>query len=338
MSYYPDGKRKHKRKGRNMRGFFTDDHHLGRRRTQPVFDPDEAHYWEAIRRYEELEGNFHSFNVFKGAGRLPRQETRPEIQGFTRKELVEYLRDLYPKPDKEKEKGNNPKQEEGNNPKQEESNKPKLRHKEEEILNFLEKKKILEPVDYISDVVLPEEATEILTSNIPKIIDDALSIEQISKWLMDDVKLVLNSLATCRSGDLERDETLDWAEYVMDTYRKGLKSLRRKVKAEKEERDLEKLVEYYKPLGLSISIDDLFGDDQALVNSLENAGIRYLFQLIHKSKSEINEINGIGATRMDRIENSLLSMDLKFLGKEPEKKKKKKKEDKTGIKAKIVNI
>lgn len=310
MSYYPDGKRKSKRKGRNMRESFVDGHYFGRGRAQQVFDPDEAHYWETIRQIEELDGNFHNFRIFESAGRLPRQKTRPEIQGFTRKDLVEYLRDLY----------------------------PKLRHKEEEILNFLEKKKILEPVDYISDVVLPEEATDIFTTNIPKIIDDALSIEQISKWLMDDIKLVLNSLTTCNPGDPEREETLDWAEYVMETYRKGLKSLRRKVKAEKEERELEKLVEYYKPLGLSISIDELFEDDQALINSLEEAGIRYLFQLIYKSRSEINEINGIGTTRMERIENSLLSMDLKFLGKEPEKKKKKKKEAKTGIKAKIVNI
>ena len=310
MSYYPDGKRKSKRKGKNMRGSFIDGHYRCKRGMQQIFDPDEAHYWETIRQIEDLDGDFHHFRIFESAGRLPKQKTRPEIQGFTRKDLVEYLKDLY----------------------------PKLRHKEEEILNFLEKKKILEPVDYISDVVLPEEATDIFTTNIPKIIDDVLSIEQISKWLMDDIKLVLNSLTTCRPGDLEREETLDWAEYVMETYRKGLKSLRRKVKAEKEERELEKMVEYYKPLGLSISIDELFGDDQALVNSLEEAGIRYLFQLIYKSKSEIKEISGIGATRMDRIENSLLSMDLKFLGKEPEKKKKKKKEAKTGIKAKIVNI
>ena len=312
MSYYPDGKRNPKKgKGRrryNMRNIFIEDgHFVGRRGIQPTFDPEEAHYWELIRQREGL-GDFHDFKILRN--HISQSKKRPEVQGFTRKELVEYLKDLY----------------------------PKLRHKEDEILNFMEKKKILQPIDYICDLVSPEEATDIFTTNIPEIIDDTLSIEQIIKWLMDDVKLVLGSLIEFGPGDLEREETLEWAGFVVETYRKGLKSLRRKVKAEKEERELEKLVEYYEPLGLSISMEELFGDDQALINSLEGAGIRYLFQLISKSKSEISEITGIGITRMERIENLLLSRDLKFLGKEPEKKNKKKKETKTKIKAKIVNI
>ena len=316
MSYYPDGKRNPKKKGRrryNMKDIFIEDGHyvgMNRRGVQPMFDPEEAHYWEIIQQHENLEEGFHNFKIYGSRNLRSQLKKRPEIQGFTRKELVEYLKDLY----------------------------PKLRHKEDDILNFMEKKKILQPIDYICDLVSPEEATDIFTTNIPKIIDDALSIEQIVKWLMDDVKLILGSLIEYGPGDLERDETLEWAEFVVETYRKGLKSLRRKVKAEKEDRELEKLVEYYKPLGLSISIEELFEDDQALINSLEYAGIRYLFQLISKSKSEIGEINGIGVTRMERIENTLLSMDLKFLGKEPEKKTKKKKETKTKIKAKIVNI
>lgn len=262
------------------------------------FDPDEAHYWANVRRM--MGQNHHT---------LIEHRRKPDILGFNQKQLAEFLKDLH----------------------------PDLRHKNEEILSCLEKKKILEPVDYYCDLVLPEEAVDIFTTEIPEVVDDALSIEQVSKWLMDDVKKVISELSEKHAGDIDRKETIDWARFVTDTYRKGLISLRRKVKAELKERELQKEVEQYRDLGWSVPIDELFEDDQAIVNALEQADIRYLFQLIFKSKTEVKELDGIGQIRLDKIEERLLARDLTFTGKEPEKKKKKKKKS-DPLEAQIIKV
>lgn len=267
------------------------------------YDSEEAHYWRMMRGNPAFGGDVHSFGVYRRD--IP---PRPKVNGFKRKELAEFLKDMH----------------------------QGLRHKEEEILNSLEKLKILEPVDYYSDVVLPEEAVDIFTTDIPEIVDDALSIEQIIKWLGDDVKKIWAGLVLGKEVTREsREEAIDWAKFVVETYRKGLKSLRRKVRAELEERELQKEVKFYHEQGLDILMEDFF-DDEGLINALESNGIRYLFQLIFKSRTEVKEFQGIGATRMERIDQKLEEFGLQFMGKEPEKKKKSKKKE--TIEAQVVDI
>lgn len=266
------------------------------------YDSEEAHYWEMMRNFQ-THGEIHHFDT-------PRRNLppKPKVTGFKRKELSEFLKDMH----------------------------PGLRHKEEEILNSLEKLKILEPVDYYNDVVPPEEAVDIFTTDIPEIVDDALSIEQIIKWLEDDVKKIWSGLVLGKEVTKEsREEAIDWSKFVVETYRKGLKSLRRKVKAEFEERELQKEVKFYHEQGLDIMMEDLF-EDEGLINALEANGVRYLFQLIFKSKTEVKEFQGIGETRLERIEQKFDEFGLKFMGKEPEKKKKSKKKDDT--KARVIDI
>ena len=269
------------------------------------YDEEEAHYWRLLRRDPSIE-DYHHFGV-------PRRQapSRPKVEGFRRSGLSEFLKEMH----------------------------PGLRHKEEEILNSLEKLKILEPVDYYSDVVLPEEAVDIFTTDLPEIIDDALSIEQIIKWLGDDVKKVWPGLVLGKDGVTKesREEAIDWAKFVVETYRKGLKSLRRKVRAELEERELQKEVKFYHEQGLDIPMDNFF-DDDGLINALESNGIRYLFQLIFKSRAEVKEFQGIGATRMERIDQKLEEFGLQFMGKEPEKKKKSKKKETEDMGARVIDI
>ena len=270
------------------------------------YDDEEAHYWKMMRENPA----FRDYHNVRDFGR--QTPTKPKINGFRRKELMEFLKEMH----------------------------PGLRHKEDEILNSLEKLKILEPVDYYNDVVLPEEAVDIFTTDLPEIVDDAMSIEQIIKWLGDDVKKIWPGLILGKEEVTKesREEAIDWAKYVVETYRRGLKALRRKVRAELEERELQKEVKFYHEQGLDIPMDDFF-DDEGLINALKSNGIRYLFQLIFKSRTEIKEIQGIGATRLERIDQKLEEYGLQFMGKEPEKKKKSKKketEDTTG--AKVVDI
>jgi hypothetical protein len=229
------------------------------------------------------------------------QERRAKIIGLTRPQAVAYLKEMV----------------------------PGLRHKEEEILNSLERLKLLVPVDFYVDKVLPEEATDIFTTAIPEIIDDCLSIEQILKWVGDDIKKLIPPLSGT-PGDPKRKEAIEWAQYVVSTYRRGLKALRRKVKAELEERELQKEVALYHEQGLDIEMTDFFAqlEDPGLITSLEAAGIRYLFQLLSLSRSQVLEIQGIGKTRMDKIDSTLDEYGLDFWGKDPEKKKKKSKKSK----------
>lgn len=267
-----------------------------------LYDDEEAHYWRLMRENPE----YHNFGVPR-----TRVSPKPKIEGFRRKELSEFLKEMH----------------------------PGLRHKEEEILNSLEKLKILEPVDYYSDVVLPEEAVDIFTTDLPEIIDDALSIEQVIKWLGDDIKKVWPGLVLGKNGVTKesREEAIEWAKFVVETYRKGLKSLRRKVRAELEEKELQKEVKFYHEQGLDIPMNNFF-DDEGLINALESNGIRYLFQLVFKSRAEVKEFQGIGATRMERIDQRLEEFGLQFMGKEPEKKKKSKKKETENTGARVVDI
>ena len=265
-------------------------------------DIDEVHYWRGVR--ERLSLN-------SGLGRLsPMRRESPkrteEVTGFNRKQLEEYLKDLH----------------------------PNLRHGSDDILNALEKKEILEPIDYYCELVSPEKATDIFTTDIPEIIDNALSLEKITKWLIDDVKKAIDDLSKKQSGDSDRKEAIDWAKEITETYRKGLKSLRRRIKARLKEIELEKEIEKYREFGLSIQIEELF-DDQGLINALELVDIQYLFQLIKKSRLEIKNLEGIGQLRLQKIDQMLASRGLKFYGKGPEKTRKRK--SKGLIKAQVVN-
>lgn len=269
------------------------------------YDEEEAHYWRMMHGDPSM-GEWCHFGVPRR-----RVHSKPKVEGFRRKGLSEFLKEMH----------------------------PDLRHKEEEILNSLENLKILETVDYYSNVVLPEEAVDIFTTDLPEIVDDVLSIEQIIKWLEDDVKKIWPGLVLGKEGVTResREEAIDWAKFVVETYRKGLKSLRRKVKAELEERELQKEVKFYHEQGLDVPMDNFF-DDEGLINALESNGIRYLFQLIFKSRAEVKEFQGIGATRMERIDQKLEEFGLQFMGKEPEKKKKSKKKEIEDIGARVIDI
>lgn len=249
----------------------------------------------------------------KGFMASSRAHRRNDIVGFSRKDLEKLLTEL----------------------------KPELRHKSLDIINLLEKIKILEPIDYYCDLTCPEKAVDIFTTDIPEVLDDVLSIDQISKWLLDDVKKIIPPLQKGSAGDKDREEAIDWAKYVASTYRRGLKALRRKVKAELEERELKKEVLFYEGTGLDATIEDFFEEeeDQGLINALEMSGIRYLFQLILKSKSEVKKFSGIGSIRFEKIEQKLKEQGFEFMGKEPEKKKKTKTDKKENpLEAQIVKL
>ena len=219
---------------------------------------------------------------------------------------------------------------------------PTLRHKEAEILAKLRKLGILDSVDGFihDDEFLPERLTDIFTSGLPELVDDFLSVCQIVKWMDDDVKKVwTNNIKYGEPGEEDRIEDIKWAKFVMSTYRKGLKSLRRKVKSELEERELKKEVETYQGTGLEITMEEFLNEaeDQAIVTALESAGIRYLFQLLRHSLLEISSISGIGEKRLDRILKQLKVHGYEFRSEE-EKKKEAKKEKKKKKGPKIINI
>jgi hypothetical protein len=263
------------------------------------FDEEEARYWRHLR------GMFAPF--VKPSSTIHTRQRKSEVVGFSQGQLSEFLKDLH----------------------------PELRHKPEEILEYLEKKKILEPVDYYSDVVLPETAVDIFTTEIPEVADDLLSVEKVSKWLSDDIKKIVLELSDNIDKKEKRSDIIDMARFIADTYRRGIISLRRKVKTEREERELQKEVEYYRSFGISDSISDLFNDNPAIVNSLGQADIRYLFQLISKSRTEIKNLEGIGQIRLEKIEEVLNSRGLTFTEKEKTENKRRRKPD--PLESQIVN-
>ena len=204
---------------------------------------------------------------------------------------------------------------------------PDLINSPEDILNQLERLNILEPIDFYSDETLPEEATDIFTTDIPTVVDYAMVISKIMKWIEGDIKKIWAGMKEGKPGDKTRAEAIDWALFVASTYRKGLRALRRKIMAEFEERELQKEVELYSASGLDIEIPDFFEDEPRLSTALESAGIRYLFQLLSLSRTQVAGIEGIGKTFMEKIDATLEKNNLSFWGKEPEKKKKTKKKE-----------
>lgn len=289
---------RHKKKNLELIDSYMDNHHTFTDDPNLDFDEEEAHYWRQLRGW---------ITPYVKPSSIHIRQKKSEVIGFSQGHLSEFLKDLH----------------------------PELRHKPEEILEYLEKKKILEPVDYYSDVVLPENAVDIFTTEIPEVADDLLSIEKVSKWLSDDIKKIVSELSDNIDKKEKRGDIIEMARFIADTYRRGIISLRRKVKTEKEERELQKEVEYYRSFGLSDSISDLFSDNPAIVTALGQADIRYLFQLISKSKTEIKNLEGIGQIRLEKIEEVLNSRGLTFTGKEKTENKRKRKPD--PLESQIVN-
>ncbi len=188
---------------------------------------------------------------------------------------------------------------------------PKLRHGEEDILNCLEKLHLLEPIDYKYDLVSPEEATDILTTELPYVVDNILSINQIGEWLNSDIKKIMKTVLETKDIPEEKSDAISLALFITETYRNGLKNLRRTVKARLLEEKAKRIKEEMPGTQAESKVEDYF-KNREITEILRSEGFRYVFEVIKHTKKDLITSTHLSIDNVLEIEHQLEKTGLKL--------------------------
>lgn len=188
---------------------------------------------------------------------------------------------------------------------------PKLRHGDEDVLNCLEKLHLLEPIDYKFDLVSPEEATDILTTDLPYVADNILSINQIGDWLNSDIKKIMKTVLETKDIPEEKSDAISLALFITETYRNGLKNLRRIVKAKILEEKAKRIKEEMPGTQAESKVEDYFKSKE-ITEILRLEGFRYVFEVIKHSKKDLITSTRLSVDNVLEIEHQLEKTGLKL--------------------------